>query len=390
MSAVEVDYEPPTSPGNTTVAEVTAGSYIGRRVGPSQMLGLAVVLQQMNLEELDKKSMLPPTVRCTRAAEVLVVSGRSLREAINTNDEAGQDLRRELWCMYAKEVGMRVLRAREPFREWPESSLAQHIERGWLLEWDDDHNDIEVLMEHHLGILITGTCLTLERGGEAGRRSDKSDSSDLFDASEWSKAGALLRPEERVAIQQDDPMLSAAEKNMAMAAGQLHPSLMGQMPEVNVAEVNAARQPSLEQRLEGHKRIRILCLPVADSMRLHMEAPHVYTISSDPNTRRFVPPRTSMARLSRAADLRRSVDKASTKKLLGSPAGAAKVEGSSKRLFDMIRGNKGQASGATVSGRLNIRTMANGLVTIGDAPPAGKQLAAVEEVDIDVASASAD
>lgn len=377
ISAVMID-EGTGADGGFGAEEVTAGSYLGRKVGPSQITGLACVLQQVNLEKLDQENKLPPTVRCTRSAEVLVVSGRSVREAINKNDVAGQDLRRELWCMYAKEVGMRTLRLREPFTTWPEAVLAQHIERGWLLEWDEEHDEIELLMERHVGILVTGSCFTLDDGGRS------SGSSDNFNASDWKPAGAILRPGERVAIQQDDPMLSplesAAAANMAMAMGGLHPGLPGLAPPPqrdNSAGSSGAAAPIIkqtssisQQRMRAHKSIRVLCLPVQDSMRLHMEAPHVYSISNDTSVRRFEGPRGSVARLSRSADLRKSVGAQSKKNLLGKDA----VAGSSKRLFDMFNRGTGKDKGG-----ISVRANPDGLMSVKK-----NSMDAIDEAEIEV------
>ena len=148
---------------------------------------------------------------------------------------------------------------------------------------------------------------------------------------------------------------SAAAANMAMAMGGLHPGLPGLAPPPqrdNSAGSSGAAAPIIkqtssisQQRMRAHKSIRVLCLPVQDSMRLHMEAPHVYSISNDTSVRRFEGPRGSVARLSRSADLRKSVGAQSKKNLLGKDA----VAGSSKRLFDMFNRGTGKDRAASQS-----------------------------------------
>ena len=49
-----------------------------RKLGPFKSAGVACVLQQLDLEKLDKQAKLPPPIRCTRAAEVLVISPADL------------------------------------------------------------------------------------------------------------------------------------------------------------------------------------------------------------------------------------------------------------------------------------------------------------------------
>ena len=140
--------------------------------------------------------------------------------------------------------------------------------------------------------------------------------------------------------------------------------------------------------LRGHKCIRILCLPVADTMRLHMDAPNVYTISNDTSSRRFYTPRGSVARLSKGADLR----KATSKHLLGkSPGKNPAGNSSTKRLFDMFGRNKEEAPAAAAN-KVSVRAMPNGLmhVTGGNGgpqkmPSIGETSAAeAEEISIEV------
>lgn len=391
-----------------------------RCVGPSQITGLACVLQQVNLEALDRDNHLPPAVSCSRAAEVLVISGRAIRDAINAGGAAGQDLRRELWCMYAKEVGTRVLRVREPFREWSDSALADQLERGWVLEWEEEHEEIEIQMHKHIGVLISGQCLVEreiitsrspdramsgrrsgESAAELSRRStepEMSESDSHNGSGDWRKPGAVLRPNDRLVVKQDDPMESEMDVIAAtIAAGMAAARGRGGGPG-GVAPPLASSSSGEKDRLAGHKRIRLLCLPVGDSMRLHMEAPVVYTIANDPNERRFAPPRKSLVS---SIGLRSSVQnqvKMSTKNLLGDGKGGRQqqpeVAASSKRLLDVFSkvkrqhdldttaadGGSGDASQKKGWKKFDIKALMghDGLVTLSSAQASGASAAAYD------------
>jgi len=136
----------------------------------------------------------------------------------------------------------------------------------------------------------------------------------------------------------------------------------------------ASSDSDVKARMAGHKRIRLLCLPIADSSRLHMEAPIVYSIAGDQNERRFAPI-SRVSQVSRASDLRREV-KQSTKNLfsLGSHGPA---DTSGKRVFDVfMKAKKMQALGAVAESssgdparqnwkKIDLRALSDGLVSLG-------------------------
>ena len=242
-----------------------------RKLGPFSATGVACVLQQMNLDELDYLNKLPPPITCTRAAEVLIISGKSIREAIREGGSAGEALMRELWCMHAKEVASRFMRARPPYSGWPEAQLGEHLERGSLLEWEETDFEVNLRMVH-MGMLISGECVFehgsttdspivgqrrvslasqfmntvnaaqdaedswVMSGGKSRRSGGSSDSmraskeegdeqeEDEEEVLDWRPAPVMLRPGDRVRIRQCDPLLARVpvekpDNKFAVASG---------------------------------------------------------------------------------------------------------------------------------------------------------------------------
>ena len=72
---------------------------------------------------------------------------------------------------------------------------------------------------------------------------------------------------------------------MVDAAANLAAAMAGAPPLVPLQSQPSAGGKS--ERLAGHKRIRILVLPVGDSLRLHMDAPEKYSIATELSSRRF-------------------------------------------------------------------------------------------------------
>ena len=266
-----------------------------RKLGPSTVTGLAFVLQCVDLEELDQKEELP-TIRCTRAANVMSISGSKIREAIRNGSNAGLDLLKELWCMHAKETATRLLRQRDPFKYMSPGELGEYIERGWLLEWDDDDEAIEVEMLYH-GILLNGQC---EIDKALHRISNNEHSARV------SMAAAPRQP--LGAIYQAPKMLRAGDLVRAkQPVTKAHVSYRGTAKTDPVRRTSDVRDTSGQDEaaatgLPGHSRIRIIVFPNSGTDQMVMEAPTMMPISVDPEQRNYG---EHMRNRSSAIDLKR-------------------------------------------------------------------------------------
>ena len=371
-------------------SQIRLGAMVGsplRKLGPFSAAGVPCVLQQMNLDELDRTGKLPPTIRCTRAAEVLVISGKCIRDAIRDAGAMGEALMRELWCMHAKEVASRFMRARQPYVGWPETQLGEHLERGSLLEWDDDDTEVRVRMVH-MGMLIAGECIfeaesmpttklphansiaskwmsTVLHAKDAslpgyGRTSMRSSvhggvpTVEDNDAVEWRQAPVMLRPGDVVRIRQADPLTKAgvasapapatAEENSVGAvasacsdtdSSQQQSRRLLTAPSPAAAKGGARSErgvqgaPSGEARMPGHSRIRLVALP-SDNTPLLMHAPCVMPIAVDSSAPRYGRDVSTLQEMSlqRQSDLKRVTQRTSA---VATIPGLAKLAGKSMR-----------------------------------------------------------
>ena len=296
-------------------------------LGPGSTQGVAHVLQVVGAES-GRKDDVTPTVWCERAAEVMLISGHALRAAIVEGGMAGEALERELWCMYANELGKRTLPARKPYSTWSAHALAEHLERGTLLEYSSTADDFPVKMLHP-GLLINGEA-ALEPDARAappseaetasGANSGAAVSAALVEHSlaDWHRLDSSIGESSDFFASAD---LAPISEGAGAAEAEAAPLVWKEAPVV----LRAGQRVRFRERrhgaghwdgsLPGRTKVRLLVLPV-EGTPLLMDAANVLPIAPDTSHSSRYGGESPM-RLSRVADVRQSMSRASSQGALG-------------------------------------------------------------------------